>query len=73
MTKKISVSIVDDNTSILTTLSMQFENKGYKTFTFTDPEKALEFHEKEPADSYVIDWRIPGGMNGLEFYKNLCG
>ena len=72
MTKKITVSIVDDNTSILTTLSMQFENKGFKTFTFTDPEKALEFHEKEPADSYVIDWRIPGGMNGLEFYKNLC-
>lgn len=67
----ITVSLIDDNTSILTTLSMQFQNKGYKTFTFSNPEKALEFHEHQPADCYIIDYRM-NEMNGLEFYRDLC-
>ena len=49
------ISLIDDNTSILTSLSLQFQSKGYKTITFADPEKALDYHEDKPADAYVID------------------
>ena len=65
------ISIIDDNTSILTSLSLQFQSKGYKTITFADPEKALLYHEDKPADAYVIDMRMPR-LSGFEFYRNLC-
>ena len=65
------ISIIDDNTSILTSLSLQFQSKGYKTITFFDPEKALLYHEDKPADAYVIDMKMPK-LTGFEFYRDLC-
>ena len=65
------ISIIDDNTSILTSLSLQFQSKGYKTITFADPEKALLYHEDKPADAYVIDMKMPK-LTGFEFYIDLC-
>lgn len=65
------ISIIDDNTSILTSLSLQFQSKGYKTITFADPEKALLYHEDKPADAYVIDMRMPR-LTGFELYRDLC-
>ncbi len=65
------ISIIDDNTSILTSLSLQFQSKGYKTITFSDPEKALIYHEDKPADAYVIDMKMPK-LTGFEFYRDLC-
>ena len=65
------ISIIDDNTSILTSLSLQFQSKGYKTITFADPEKALLYHEDKPADAYIIDMKMPR-LSGFEFYRDLC-
>ena len=65
------ISLIDDNTSILTSLSLQFQSKGYKTITFADPEKALDYHEDKPADAYVIDMKMPK-LTGFEFYRDLC-
>ncbi len=65
------ISIIDDNTSILTSLSLQFQFKGYKTISFADPEKALLYHEDKPADAYVIDMKMPK-LTGFEFYRDLC-
>ena len=65
------ISIIDDNTSILTSLSLQFQSKGYKTITFANPEKALDYHEDKPADAYIIDMKMPK-LTGFEFYRNLC-
>ena len=66
-----TVSIIDDNTSILTSLSLHFQSKGYKTVTFANPEKALEYHETKPADAYIIDMKMPK-LSGFEFYRDLC-
>ena len=65
------ISIIDDNTSILTSLSLQFKSKGYKTITFANPEKALDYHEDKPADAYIIDMKMPK-LTGFEFYRELC-
>jgi len=69
MTKQIS--IIDDNTSILTTLSIQFQSQGYSTIIFSCPKKALEYHATKPADAYIIDMKMPR-LTGFEFYKKLC-
>ena len=66
-----TISIIDDNNSILTSLSLHFQTKGYKTVTFANPEEALEYHEKKPADAYIIDMKMPK-LTGFEFYRDLC-
>ena len=66
-----TISIIDDNKSILTSLSLHFQTKGYKTIIFADPQEALEHHEKKPADAYIIDMRMPK-LTGFQFYSRLC-
>ena len=67
----IQISIIDDNESILTSLSLQFQSEGYSTITFACPQAALEYHTKKPADAYIIDMRMPK-LTGFEFYRRLC-
>ena len=69
--KMTTISIIDDNTSILTSLSLQFQSQGYKTITFADPQEALEYHTKNPVDAYIIDMKMPK-LTGFEFYSQLC-
>ena len=67
-----TISIIDDNTSILTSLSLQFQIiKGYKTITFAEPLEALEHHKENPVDAYIIDMNMPK-LTGFEFYSQLC-
>ena len=65
------ISIIDDYTPLVTSLSLQFQSYGYSTITFTCPQLALEHHTKYPADAYVIDMKMPK-MTGIEFYERLC-
>ena len=65
------ISIIDDNESILTSLSLQFQSQGYSIITFSCPQAALEHHAKQPADVYIIDMRMPK-LTGFEFYSRLC-
>ena len=65
------ISIIDDNESILTSLSLQFQSQGYSTITFACPQAALEYHTKQPVDAYIIDMRMPK-LTGFEFYRRLC-
>ena len=65
------ISIIDDNDSLINSLSLQFQSKGYTTITFACPQAALEHHARHPADAYVIDMKMPK-MTGFEFYDRLC-
>ena len=65
------ISIIDDNETILTSLSLQFQSQGYLALTFACPQEALEYHAKKPADAYIIDMRMPK-LTGFEFYRRLC-
>ncbi len=66
------ISIIDDNTSILSSLSLQLKSHGYSTCCFCSSNEALEHHTKYPADFYIIDIKLPGELNGIEFYEALC-
>lgn len=65
------ISIIDNNTTLLTSLELQFQKSGYLTITFDCPLRALEYHKRNPADIYVIDMKMPK-LNGVEFYNSLC-
>ena len=65
------ISIVDDNANLLTSLELRFKSRGYSVKSFIDPTDALNYHQKNPADFYLIDYKMPK-LNGLEFYESLC-
>ena len=68
---KKKVSIIDDNSALLISLSLQLQLHGYSTTTFACPQRALKFHSKLQADFYIIDIRMPK-LTGIEFYEQLC-
>ena len=65
------ISIIDDNTTLLTSLELQFQKSGYLTITFDCPQRALEYHKNNPADIYIIEMKLPK-LNGVELYNSLC-
>ena len=68
---KRTISIIDDNIGLLTSLSISLRLYGYKIVTHACPVKALNYHSANPADFYIIDMGLPK-MNGIEFYSSLC-
>ena len=66
-----TISIIDDNISLSSALSIALETEGYKNYKFSRPREALNFHKTTPADFYLIDIKLPQ-MSGIEFYKSLC-
>ena len=44
------ISIIDDNTSLLTNLEIGLKNRGYGVNTFKDPIDALNYLKKDPSD-----------------------
>ena len=68
MTKVIAV--VDDDSNILTSVSMALENEGYKVQTYLDGESAFIGISRTPPDLAIIDIKMPR-MNGEELLKKL--
>ena len=65
------ISIIDDNTSILTSLSSNFNPKGIKQLPLLILKKHCSIMKDKPADAYVIDMKMPK-LTGFEFYRDLC-
>ena len=68
---KKTITIIDDNESLVTSLSIQLNLSNYNVNKFICPEKAIEYLTTNPSDGYIIDFKMPK-MNGIEFYKDLC-
>lgn len=64
------VLIVDDETSILESLSGILEDEGYQTFTAEDGPTALEVVAREKPDLVLLDIWMEG-MDGLEVLSRL--
>ena len=68
---KKTITIIDDNESLVTSLSLQLNLSNYNVNKFICPEKAIEYLTTNPSDGYIVDFKMPK-MNGIEFYKDLC-
>jgi two-component system, OmpR family, response regulator ChvI len=68
-----NILLIDDDKDILFTFKNIIEGEGYKTISFSDPQKALNhFSQMSPYhyDLIVMDIRMPG-INGIQLYSKL--
>ena len=65
---KGKILVVDDETTMLETLSSFFGNRGYQLMTATSGEAAIKLLAEEQPALALIDIKLPG-MNGIELLK----
>ncbi|MBI4598389.1 MAG: response regulator [Candidatus Omnitrophica bacterium] len=67
---KGKILVVDDETTMLETLSSFFSSRGYQMMTAASAEAALKLLAAEQPALIFIDIKLPG-MNGLELLKEI--
>ncbi len=67
---KGKILVVDDETTMLETLSSFFGNRGYQLMTAASAEAALKLIAEELPSLALIDIKLPG-MNGIELLKRI--
>jgi len=70
MTKKISILIVDDESSVRDSLYNWFIEDGYHVAVAEDAKKALTILESDSFDIVLADIKMPG-MDGLEMLSRI--
>jgi two-component system nitrogen regulation response regulator NtrX len=68
---KQTILIVDDERSILRTLSASLRDEGYLTITAKSGEEAIECILKELPDLVLLDIWMEPGMDGIETLKKI--
>ena len=67
---KKSITLVDDDRNILTSVSMLLEAEGFQVRTYTDGASALEALNQSPPDLAILDIKMPR-MDGMELLNRL--
>jgi len=65
-----TITLVDDDQNILTSVSMALEAEGFEVMTYTDGASALEGLNNNPSDLAVLDIKMPR-MDGMELLRRL--
>lgn len=64
--------MIEDEQDIRDLISFQLKSEGHSVLTVDSADKAISIIERgEEIDLFIIDWMLPGSMNGLEFTKKL--
>ena len=70
MTGKPRILVVDDEPSLLLTISANLELEGFEVVEATDGARALELTRQGPFDLVLSDIRMPG-MSGVDLFHEL--
>jgi two-component system response regulator ChvI len=65
-----TITLVDDDKNILTSVSIALEAEGYKVTTHSDGQVALQARTDRAPDLAVLDIKMPG-MDGMELLNRL--
>ena len=63
------IVVVDDESPILDSCVASLEAAGYLTEGYNRGEPALEAVADEPPDLLLVNWRLPGLMDGIEIAR----
>ena len=64
--------VIEDEQDIRDLISFQLKSEGHEVLAVESADKAISIVERgEKIDLFIIDWMLPGSMNGLDFTKKL--
>jgi DNA-binding response OmpR family regulator len=70
--KKSFILVIEDEQDIRDLISFQLKSEGHEVLAVESADKAISIVERgEKIDLFIIDWMLPGSMNGLDFTKKL--
>lgn len=70
--KNALILVVEDEQDIRDLISFQLKSEGHQVVATDSADKAVSVIERgDKIDLFIIDWMLPGSMNGLEFTKKL--
>jgi DNA-binding response OmpR family regulator len=70
--KNSHILVIEDEKDIRDLISFQLKSEGHQVTAVESADKAISIIENgEKVDLFVIDWMLPGSMNGLDFTKKL--
>lgn len=71
---QIHILVIEDEQDIRDLISFQLKSEGHRVTACESADKAVGVVESgEKIDLFIIDWMLPGSMNGLEFTKRIRG
>jgi diguanylate cyclase (GGDEF)-like protein len=65
------ILLIDDQKDYLESTIKLLEREGHKVTGVSSGEEGLELMKKEPFDLLLVDYYMPGGMNGEELVRRL--
>jgi DNA-binding NtrC family response regulator len=65
------VLVVDDEVDFLETLVNRLKKRKFEAEGVTSGEAALELLKEKPFDVVVLDMKMPGGMDGIETFREM--
>lgn len=70
--KNARIMVIEDEQDIRDLISFQLKSEGHEVIAVDCADKAVGYVERgETFHLFIIDWMLPGSMNGLEFTRKL--
>jgi len=70
--QKKKILLIEDEIDIRTLMKLQIQNEFYEVIEVENAEKAKQLVDAGlTPDLFLVDWMLPGQMNGLDFTKYL--
>ena len=66
-----TILILEDDEGIAELEKQQLEEAGYRIHQAITPDEALQILRETTIDLLLLDYRLPGDVNGLDFYAHL--
>ena len=71
MVETFRVLVVDDEVDFLETLVNRLKKRKFEAEGVTSGEAALERLKEKPFDVVVLDMKMPGGIDGIETFREM--
>jgi two-component system alkaline phosphatase synthesis response regulator PhoP len=70
--KNAHILVIEDEQDIRELISFQLKSEGHRVTATDSADRAVNVLEgADKVDLFIVDWMLPGHMNGLEFTKKL--